>query len=232
MTPIVNYVIAVYGGSRRSYGKPSPIDVFIREHIEFLLQYPLHIKYVTFVFNESDNPQEEELKREIISKLSPSSLKCEILTKPNEGFSYGAWDYALHNFIENHDITHHFLIEDDYLPQQEDFLEYFLKCDSDDVKYVASMWKDNHAALSSGLIRHGRVQSVFKEKKKIFEIAKGDKYIFAFSSQRNFLNNLPGRGVDVLGVGRMGYLHPLNNTIKRHGKEDSPILIDPIKIEK
>jgi hypothetical protein len=55
----VNYIVAIYGGARRAYGDFSPIEVFLERQIEFLLKNPKYIEYVTFVFNKSDNPQEE-----------------------------------------------------------------------------------------------------------------------------------------------------------------------------
>lgn len=242
MDKIINYIISIYGGGRRCYQnkfkKYSPINIFVEEHINFLKTNPLHIKYATFVFNESKNPDTDLLIEKINKFSEETQLNVTILTRPNIDYSYGAWEHALEYFIGNTEITHNFLIEDDYIPQCKDFLNYFLENENENTKYVATLWKNNHAAMSSGLINQNKIQNLYNTTKKIFKLKSKtpeEKYKNTYSdgqwNQRWFLDFLEGEGEDVSKISSNGYLEPKHLLIKYFGTKNKPTIINPIVIK-
>lgn len=129
----INYIVAFYIGKNRGYDHYKHKFVydplfFVREHVKFVETCNSNI-FPTFVFND-DIP--DSIKTDIID-LCPN---IEIIFRPNNGFSYGAWNDAIIKNIDLYDYF--FIIEDDYIPTSADFCEPFLNKISDIVPYVCS----------------------------------------------------------------------------------------------
>jgi hypothetical protein len=227
----INYIVAIYGGNRRHYGNLSPIGVFVNKHIEFLKSNPKYIEYVTFVFNKSNNLDEVELIQQCKEFLENFKYTGDVIVRDNSGFSYGAWHEGILHNINNKEITHHFLIEDDYLPQCSDFLEWFLFVENEDTKYVASLWKENHAAMSNGLLNHKKALDTYKKYGTVFQLKTNasESYWDGFDNQRHYLNLIEGHGIDTTQVGYNGYFN-INRQIDNYGKLQGPLLINPILV--
>jgi len=248
-TPIVNYIVSLYGGERRFY-KTTPLKFFIKKHISFIKTKPYGIKYVTFVFNESNHPNESQIKENLkyefkeIETLFPD-IKCTLLSKKNQNFSYGAWDYALHHFIKNDEITHHFLIEDDYIPTLSDFIIPFLEKDKENPSYVASLWTASdpsqppHASISNGLLNHEKIKKTFKKYNKIFNLFFDPDKLHGketyddggFRNQIHFLKHLQelfGEGTDITDHYNTWFAVQNPNQIIIYGSPFNKTLIAPI----
>ena len=227
-TPVINYIVSIYCGKRRAYDI-YPIK-FIEEQIKFLLSKPKYIKYATFVFNQSNNLIVENSIKEKILNLD-TNIKMKYISRPNLDFSYGAWETGLLHYIDNEEISHSFLIEDDYIPNRPDFLDFYLKKDSDNVSYVASLWRENHASISNGLIRQKKLK--INKEGHLFCLRRDGNNNYQSAghfNQRNYLKFIEGKGVDMLDVGHNEYYEPIKNIYLKYGDTTQPLIIKSIKI--
>lgn len=145
-----NYIVAFYGGYRRNQLEPTPLKLFLENHINFLNTNPKGIDHATFVFNQSNNPEEKE----VINLANQANLPIphKVIVRENYNFSYGAWGEGMKQTHQDFDYS--FLIEDDYIPYCNDFLDYFKSKITDKIIFVASMFhtvNGPHAAISNGL---------------------------------------------------------------------------------
>jgi len=226
MEQSVNYIIAIYGGKRRHYGNETPIDKFIENHINYLSGNPKFITDFTFVFNESDNPNEKNCIKICEDFIKDSNLNGSIILRENKAGSYGAWNDAI---IKNHkNTTHSFLIEDDYIPCRLDFLDFFLRKDDIDVSYVASHFNEIHvAAIANGLISSKKVEETFLNHNTVFQIIDDTTYgTGLYQNQICFLNAINGRRVDITDIGHTLFFD--GEISIPYLNENTPKLIEPI----
>jgi hypothetical protein len=223
----VNYIVAIYGGARRAYGDFSPIEVFLERQIEFLLKNPKYIEYVTFVFNKSDNPQEERSIKKCNDFLANSRYKGKVLVRENKDASYGAWNDSL---IETHqNTTHSFLIEDDYIPSRLDFLDFFLSKDSPEISFVASYYYNNHASISNGLINNEKVKKKLSEDNSLFLLSGNNSYSGFFQNREFFLTPIEGVITDITDIGHTLFFDSDKSNIV-FTNDSLPKLIEPISL--
>ena len=151
-----NYIVAFWGGDRRGQPSPTPIELFVNNHINFLKQNPKGIDYATFVFNKSDNPNDQ--KAIDLAKQAVLPTPHKVIVRENKNLSYGAWGEAMKQTHQDFDYS--FLIEDDYVPVHNEFLDFFKQKVEDNVIFVASLFATSngkHAAISNGLFVHKHI---------------------------------------------------------------------------
>jgi len=220
-----NYIIAFYGGLRRAYTN-TPLKLFVNQHINFLNLEPEGIENVTFVFNKSDNPEEEE----IIKYFSKIKLKIphKIIYRNNEGFSYGAWEDALKKTAK--DYKYSFLIEDDYIPKRLDFLNFFKQKITDNSIFISSYFNNNHASISNGLLINK-----FLNNNISFRINRiNNEYNTGHENQTSFLNFYQEQNLTIEDITDIGYTKFLDlaqvpsKNIINYTNSNLPLLIEPI----
>jgi hypothetical protein len=105
--------------------------------------------------------------------------------------SYNPIDYkhdGIINVINNYtDIKYALLIEDDYLPCNENVFENFRKRMDNDTFYVCQFWTD-HAAMSNGMIDLAKAKEIYSKAGRVFMLSGGEDYRFLDLNQRCFLN--------------------------------------------
>lgn len=157
------YVCAVFFGPRRSWeqhwGNIDPLHC-LRTHIDLVSKYAKNVRKVIFVCNLREGGLDDEVYKEAVDLVSAQdtndSRDWRIYSRPNTYFSYGAWEYALQNFVG--DLPYAFLIEDDYVPVKEGFdkelLERYFAHEQNrhHVIYCSSWWAYNCSANSNGII--------------------------------------------------------------------------------
>lgn len=216
-----NYIVAFYGGLRRHYGIYSPIQEFLSKHIEFLKTSPKGITHATFVFNESDHPEEGD----ILASLEKLNLPMtyEVVRRPNEGLSYGAWGDVIYETRNKFDYS--FLIEDDYIPVQSDFLDYFKSKITEKSIFVCSLFRDDHAAIANGLFVNR-----LSNPNRIFCNVTGTGYQAGYTAQKGFLQEYQYQGFTFPDIVDIGYteFRDDNKIINIYGDTSKPLLIHPI----
>lgn len=151
-----NYIVAFWGGDRRGQPSPTPIELFVNNHINFLQQNPKGIDHVTFVFSKSDNLNDQ--KAIDLAKQAVLSIPHKVIVRENQNLSYGAWGEAMKQTYQDFDYS--FLIEDDYIPVHNEFLDFFKLKVEDNTIFVASKFSTGwgkHAAVSNGLFVHKHI---------------------------------------------------------------------------
>jgi hypothetical protein len=227
MEKTVNYIVACYAGKRRHYGYLTPIVKFVDTQIAFLQQKPKHITQATFVFNQSDNPEEAIAVAKCIQAKTMLHIPVQVIVRENKAVSYGAWQEALLN-CKN--VEYAFLIEDDYVPNCLDFLDYFFAKCNESVKFVASLFDRNHAAIANGLIVMHNVNQTKQATGNIFQLNPDNSYALgSYYNQIHFLDLLEGRIVDITDVGYTEFLDAGRN-IMQYRNNTLPLLIKPIQL--
>ncbi len=239
-----NYIVALYGGGRRmlndkspSHRKPShrnrysPLKSYVKKHCDFIKTNPKGIDQITFVFNKSDNPDEDK----IIDYTKNLSLNIPhlVIVRENLNLSYGAWGEGLKQTAK--DFEYSFLIEDDYTPVKNDFLDYFKSEIKDNSIFVASYFSIKnaqnvpHASISNGLIinKHINLENPLHHPPKT---KNRDHYHHAAQNQILFLKQYQDKGLIINDISKVAY------TIYKHYKEytnypkqpkGNPLLITP-----
>jgi len=216
-----NYIIAFYGGSRRHYGIYSPIAEFLSRHVEFLKTNPKGITHATFTFSESTHPEELNIIKSLENLTLP--ITYDVFTRTNSGLSYGAWGDVIHKTRDKFDYS--FLIEDDYIPVQNDFLDYFKSKITEKSIFVCSLFKDNHAAIANGIFvnKHSNPD-------KTFSNATGVGYGAGYIAQKGFLHDYQSQGYTFPDITDIGYteFRDDNKVVNLYGDISKPLLIQPV----
>jgi hypothetical protein len=139
------YVVACWFGERRVID-----NVYINNRSDYIewqlkkLEELNHsIEAIYFVLN--DLTYNINLPSQINS--TPIYVDC----RENIGMSYGAWNHALMKYGTDHEYM--MLIEDDYIPVIDQFDQIYKKYLKEKTAYVCSLYANNHAAISNGLIK-------------------------------------------------------------------------------
>jgi len=232
----VNYVVAVYLGPRRSKLMKMLNVINTTYHIESHLEAlkTLNIKEisrVTFVINEYSN-ETTELAKKLITDY-PIDVEKEIIVRKNSGFSYGAWQDAILSTITDNMFDYYFLIEDDYVPVDSEFLNIFLeKIQSrNDIAFVAQLWRDNHASISNGLLSTKAINNIYtlNSQEKIFDLKLGDSYDDAIYNQLKYLRYFQDANykfTDITDVSTIPFLESDHDKLIHYGSIDKPIHIN------
>lgn len=246
MSTRVNYIAAFYIGDNRTsqyYQKAFYADplYFFRRHLRLIDRLDNITRY-SFVINDDIS---DVLKSEIISLASNKNL--DIFFRENSGYSYGAWnDVILHNLK---DYDYFFLIEDDYLPADKNFVFPFVNKLKNNVCYVCSLaveisnennymvtaqeGKFKHPSISNGMISAAACRQVVKNYNSLFRIKPGKVIDDGYWNQIYFLKNFTDLGYDILDITdeySSPYLNSTNGSIKIFGDPNLPSLLEPIQI--
>ena len=235
----VNYIVALYPGERRSYeaGVNSPVFDFLKKHFQFLESKPEHISAATFALSSTNDT---EVDQKLISMVDDfkkrNKLKCFCYLVKNEYASYGAWNKAILKNSEYKNFTHSFLIEDDYIPVQSDFIDFFLKALNKEKhhKFAASLYTDNHASISNGLLDNSIIPTVLKDNSNIFFLEKSATATGFWSGgyfeyvQKTYLDFIKKHGsiTDICDIAHTIF-YKTGRYIK-YGNIDKKVLIEPL----
>lgn len=238
----INYIVAFYIGDNRAYS--SYIDkfgydplYFVKKHLTFLQPLNNNVKKATFVFNGGLS---KELQDEVMALAKNSTIEIEILVRENSSFSYGAWDMAISRNINSFDYF--FVIEDDYIPIQENFYEYFVEKCSYEFPYVCQYVDHNytietpyHPSISNGLLRAENCKLIFEKYNQIFRLTSGKSYQTGWDNQVSFYRNFVDEGFGALDI-LDKYSVPfacINKTpsIEWYGDVNNPSIIVPIEVK-
>lgn len=168
INPMVNLVIACWGGKRRL---PDPFydghrECFIQSQIKYLSEVEHNLTQITFVDNISNGQNTiayAEMLENLPDRIGKTLVKFH--QRPNEGFSYGAFEFAVEKYINEFDYF--IFLEDDQIIIEDNFDQFLVEEFSRHrlCSYLCALYINGHAALSFGitskkilkqvLIRHG-----------------------------------------------------------------------------
>jgi hypothetical protein len=160
---MIAYIIACYFGKRRvhdPYYEADPLH-YLKQQVNALITLESDIAHVSIMINKSSNDPSMSEVIDIISPLSNKQFNCNISFRENVGMSYGAWHEGINN-LYNKNIKYAFLIEDDYIPVVDNFDDHFLAemTGTENVKYVCSLYRWGHAAITNGLVDLDAVKEI------------------------------------------------------------------------
>lgn len=229
----INYIIAFYLGARMHQGYSEKIRnnkfYFLEKHIEFINSVD-NIDLTTFVFNIHDSSIKDELTAYFNS--IEWSKPIEVMYRDNVGFSYGAWNDVIKKNLN--DFDYFFLNEDDYIPEDKNFLEPFFENINDDIPFVCGMIlhePSTHAAFSCGLIKSNACKHIYERYDDVFYIVKSNTYADAYNTQISFYNYFFESGYsigDIINVRCLPYMDSSKNKITWYGDRNNPIMLLPI----
>jgi len=232
---MIHYVVSIWLGPRNSKGYSSAMNIdpyyLVKQHLKFLSKLDkTDIKGATFVVNKYNSFIDENITNVINSfKIK---IPIEVIFRGNDGFSYGAWDTAIKQTLRKK-FDYYFLIEDDYVPVKEDFYKPFIEKMDENTSYVAQLYKENHAAISNGLLSRKKVLEVFKQHNKVFDIIDGHNSEVGTKNQVSFLGLFPKNSFkDVADVSYVPFLESNKDSVADYGDKEKPILIKPIDLPK
>lgn len=222
----VNYIVVFYSGKRRSYPNGTPVINFLNEHIKYIETQPKNINACSFIINKGELDIDNRLI-DIINDFSlRSNIPVNLLVRDNIYGSYGAWEDTIINSYKN--FTHSFLIEDDYISNVNDIITPFLEeMNLGNAKFTASLYKNNCASISNGLLDNSIVEDTIKKYSKLFMLEKDKEYGGFGSCQLTFLKFIDGKFNDITDKYNTIFLD-LNKEIV-YGNPKGITLIKPIK---
>lgn len=185
---MVNYVVALYLGKRRNGMVQECMDqdpfYLFKSHMLAIHRYKMEgIHKVTFVLNQSENVEAEEMFDDIFQQYrnlcSNKNIEIELLRNPdNKHISYGAWHHAVLNGLSDERTKHFFLMEDDYVPCSDNFHHPYVDKSGPDISYVCQLWtppspqpKTIHSgrvAITNGLLNADLSRKVFEKYGRCF----------------------------------------------------------------
>ena len=243
----VNYIIACFLGERRLKSVSDP-KMFIRRHLDFLRDNNIDgIGRVTVVLN-TDSSEEIETMREILRDYRPYYVDLRLITRENMGFSYSGWALAINQSVENEeDFTHYMLVEDDYAPGREDFLEVFASKMTEGIGYVAQKLSyyvmdelfntPKHPAIACGLMSAEAARKAHdKYGSAILTIATSRYDYFSLMLQVHFVDFIKGVGYDIsdcADISSIIFLHidcanQSGWTLREYGNKDERRALEPV----
>ena len=245
-----DYIAAFYLGHRRStfyntLGKENKLFL-VNQHIRFLLTQPEGLNNIHFVFNTDGSTS--HLSEEIKAYIKTFPLNINIIFRDNVNFSYGAWQEAIIENINNSTTSDYaFLIEDDYIPTSPDSIKPFIEKiqEVENVGYVAQLVSSNksanaadhgsihhHAAISNGLLNYSAAKDVLKNNPSLFLLNPSRRdYSGGVWNQLYFLNHIISSDYLLLSMDDK-YLQPFYELkiedVIFYGNKKGKILITPI----
>lgn len=199
----LNYVVTCFMGERRLKTVSEP-EYFIRKHLNFLQDHKSDVARVTLILN-TDNSEEEDRLRKVVSEFEPYYTELKIMVRENKGFSYAAWNHVMNDCIENNEgFTEYFLLEDDYVPATVDFIEKYESKIDDRTGYVcqriSNLTLGNlfnfpiHPGVSCGLMPAKPAEEAYKEFGSVLVTFETNTYdAESLDAQTYFLDNITGK---------------------------------------
>ena len=217
---MINLVIACWGGRRRL---PDPFydehrGCFIRSQIKYLSEVKHNITQITFVdnlssgFNTSDY---KEALRDIPDMIGDTLVLFH--QRPNSGFSYGAFNFAVNEYIDEFDYF--IFLEDDQIIIEDNFDKFLVEefnrhrlC-----SYLCALYKNKHAALSFGITSKKILKQVIRIQGGLPFFEYDISYSAADGSQVRFSQAFVfgyHRMYDFSGKYKMGYIYNAHQKAK------------------
>ena len=195
----INYIVAFYIGPNRGY--PNYVRK-LQQDPAFLLKHHLEllstckdtdITLCTFVFNDDIS---EDIKQVLSDTVDSYNLPMafELIYRSNNGYSYGAWNDAI---VKNIDRADYFmLIEDDYVPDSNDFYNIFLERITDEVPYCCMYvgngpdWSNfkKHACSSNGMLQGKATRKIIEQRGEPFKWYRSNTVESAWKTQCDFFD--------------------------------------------
>tara|TARA_R100000908_G_C3746868_1_gene142046 strand:+ start:293 stop:973 length:681 start_codon:yes stop_codon:yes gene_type:complete len=226
---MVNYIVALYCGVRRTGGK-TQFKKFLNEHIKYLSNEPENISGFTFVINESNIEDDKYCIDTINEFIEKSNLKGNLFVRENTYGSYGAWEKGIMETYKDYDCS--FLIEDDYIPNLKNTISFFLQ-KIENHSFVASFWANNHASISNGLFKNSLVSPTLEKHDRLFDLNVDNTYAKFGKCQLTFLNFLENKFTDITDIGHTEFQRALEiDTSRIYTNNKLPLLIKSIPIFK
>ena len=235
----INYIVVYYIGPNRTYEsyqrifKQNPL-FFAYKQIEFLSTCNNDIKTATFVFNDDIS---DELKTKILDELKLSNMNLEIIFRPNNGFSYGAWRDVISKNLNDYDYF--VMIEDDSIPTIPMFYEPFIERMSSEIPYVCCYMEYHNGiqfpSSSNGIIKAEQCKVVLEKCGEMFFVNSTTDYHSAWDTQMRFYTYFSNCGYKMTDIlDSYSTHHMLNchfNDLRIFGNPENPPLIVPIVVE-
>lgn len=226
---MVNYIVALYCGVRRTGGK-TQFKKFLNEHIKYLSNEPENISGFTFVINESDIEDDKYCIDTINEFIEKSNLKGNLFVRKNTYGSYGAWEKGIIETYKDYDYS--FLIEDDYIPNLKNTISFFLQ-KIENHSFVASYWNNDHASISNGVLDNAVVKPTIDKHNRLFQLQTDNKYGRFLSCQLTFLNLIDCKFTDITDIGHTEFQRAFEiDNPRTYINNKLPLLIKSIPIHK
>jgi len=242
----IAYVVAVWGDRTDRNGN-SFLNYILESHAKALLKHNIDeltdlIIVINSVEAETIDSKLSKFKQSAEFKKLESKIKIEFIIRKNFGFSYGAWSEGLKSLL-NSNVEYAMLIEDDYIPAQENFLEIFKKHISPDTAFVCQKAEDipnvapRHAAVSNGLINMKALRAVNETYMQMFSIFPFElgraEHLMGTENQITFLALLESIGYKVKDISddfSVLYFHSESAQIRERGNMNSLSPLIPLEL--
>lgn len=241
----INYIVVMYIGKRgvtvegelgylqyEEKFKTDPL-FFAKKHRDFLSKCEnSKITKASFVFNDDIS---EDIKRMAIEEIKLSNMDYEVIFRKNNGYSYGAWNDVILKNINDYDYF--FMIEDDTIPLETNFYEYFVECCTLETPIVATYVNPNppvHAASSNSIVRADVCREILNKTGKLFFVNNSNALPDAWDTQTYFFKYFTENGYKMRDIlDKYSTPHALNcriNQVVVFGNPNFPHNIVPIII--
>ena len=201
----IHYIVAVYLGNHGSPLVNSLLQKdkhhFVKRHLECLTKFKVDdITKVTFVVNQHEDQNDFELLK--ITQESSLQIPIEVIFRENTGYSYAGWNKVVTDSIKNNELfDYYFLIEDDYLPNQDYFYQPFIDAVKENTAFVSQVWRTNHAAISNGILVGKSAEEILKSYQTVFNVKTDNtSYYTGVYNQLNFLSYAKDLGMSFTDV--------------------------------
>lgn len=241
----INYIVAIYIGKRGithegdlgyiQYHEKFKVDplFFAKIHRDFLSSCQnSKITKASFVFNDDIS---DDIKKMALEEIKLTNMDYEIIFRKNNGYSYGAWNDTILKNINDYDYF--FMIEDDCIPLETDFYEYFIECCTLETPIVATYVNPNppiHAASSNSIVRADVCREILNKTGKLFFVNNSNSLPDAWDTQTYFFKYFMENGYKMRDIlDKYSTPHALNcriNHVVIFGNKENPHCIVPIII--
>jgi hypothetical protein len=222
----IDYIICFYLGHRRVKSTDDILRkdkfFFIKKHLSFVIENKKNINNILFIVNGANQDEITTIK----SIINRQYNKITLIFRPNINFSYGAWNDGIMSILDKLE-KYIFICEDDYIPSIDNFQKYFINEFDDETIFVCQLYRDNHAAISNGMLNSELLKKVYATHKTIFKLGNGNDYFTGISNQISFTNYFNEFKIKDISKYKNLFLNHLNQ-IEIHGDESSFEIISPI----
>ena len=191
----VNYMIATWSGNRFLR---SAINHCLKSHLHHLNQVKHNLSQITIGYPH--NPDDSDEYKDFMFSLKSLEDGTPIVVMPmiNEGLSYGQWSRIFDHYRDQ--FSHYILIEDDYVPVQDNFDGIMADilynsgkdficgmCANKGDNFGHGSCKEPHSAISNGIATCETLEGVYGETGFYDPNARDAKHQISFSNR--FINN-------------------------------------------
>jgi hypothetical protein len=189
----IHYIVAFYLGPRETL----PVNDFlikdryhyVKKHIECLKKFRCEdITKITFVISEYDKQIDNNVDK--VVKKHSGFLPIEVFHRENIGFSYAAWnDVMIKSLNDKEDFDYCFLIEDDYIPNQDYFYRPFTDLFDNKTAFVCQVWNEDHPSVSNGVFSYSIAKKLKENYGNVFKlVSTDDSYSGGVKNQIHYID--------------------------------------------